>query len=143
MLGYALSFPSIFGIVALSGVAVNASVVLIDLYNVKRREGVEPIEAMAEASARRFRPILLTTLTTALGLGPLLLETSPQAQFLIPMGVSLGFGIVISGFMVIFVTPAVALIVEDLRVLPRKIAKLTSKILALINKVDETKSPAE
>ncbi|MEM1035855.1 MAG: efflux RND transporter permease subunit [Pseudomonadota bacterium] len=143
VLGYALSFPSIFGIVALSGVAVNASVVLIDLYNVKRREGVEPIEAMAEASARRFRPILLTTLTTALGLGPLLLETSPQAQFLIPMGVSLGFGIVISGFMVIFVTPAVALIVEDLRVLPRKIANLTSKILALINKVDETKSPAE
>ncbi len=115
VLGYPLSFVSIFGIVALAGVAVNASVVLIDLYNKKRREGADPIDAAAAASARRFRPILLTTLTTALGLGPLLFETSPQAQFLIPMGVSLGFGIVISGFMVIFVTPAIALIIEDLR----------------------------
>ena len=58
---------------------------------------------------------MLTTLTTALGLAPLLFETSPQAQFLIPMAVSLGFGIVISGFMVLFVTPSVAVITEDLR----------------------------
>ena len=94
---------------------MNASVVLIDLYNKKRAEGLSQIEAASEAAARRFRPILLTTLTTALGLAPLLLETSPQAQFLIPMAVSLGFGIVISGFMVIFVTPAVALIIEDIR----------------------------
>lgn len=124
VLGYPLSFVSIFGIVALAGVAVNASVVLIDFYNIRRGEGVEPVLAMAEASSRRFRPILLTTLTTALGLGPLLFETSPQAQFLIPMGVSLGFGIVISGLMVIFVTPAIALIVEDLRNLPRTVIKL-------------------
>ena len=62
---------------------------------------------------------MLTTLTTALGLAPLLFETSPQAQFLIPMAVSLGFGIVISGFMVLFVTPAVAVILEDLRDLVR------------------------
>ncbi|MEM7491784.1 MAG: efflux RND transporter permease subunit [Pseudomonadota bacterium] len=136
VLGYSLSFPSIFGIVALSGVAVNASVVLIDLYNVKRREGVDPVTAMAEASARRFRPILLTTLTTALGLGPLLLETSPQAQFLVPMGVSLGFGIVISGLMVIFVTPSVALIVEDLRGLP-------SRILTVLGLRDQRSYPAE
>lgn len=121
VLGYALSFVSIFGIVALAGVAVNASVVLVDLYNKNRREGSDPIQAAADASARRFRPILLTTLTTALGLGPLLLETSPQAQFLIPMGVSLGFGIVISGLMVLFVTPAVTLIIEDLRNLPETI----------------------
>ncbi|NNF40799.1 MAG: efflux RND transporter permease subunit [Woeseiaceae bacterium] len=115
VLGYPLSFISIFGIVALAGVAVNASVVLVDLYNRRREEGLEPIEAATAASARRFRPIVLTTLTTALGLAPLLFETSPQAQFLIPMGVSLGFGIVISGFMVIFVTPAVAVILEDLK----------------------------
>lgn len=115
LLGYPLSFVSIFGIVALAGVAVNASVVLIDLYNQKRAEGAEPIDAAAAASSRRFRPILLTTLTTALGLGPLLFETSPQAQFLIPMGVSLGFGIVVSGLMVLFVTPAIAVIIEDLR----------------------------
>lgn len=115
VLGFPLSFVSIFGIVALAGVAVNASVVLIDLYNQKRAEGLGPIDAAVASAARRFRPILLTTMTTALGLAPLLFETSPQAQFLIPMGVSLGFGIVISGFMVLFVTPAVAVIFEDVR----------------------------
>jgi multidrug efflux pump subunit AcrB len=115
VLGFPLSFISIFGIVALAGVAVNASVVLVDLYNRRRREGLAPIEAAASAAARRFRPIVLTTMTTAMGLTPLLFEKSPQAQFLIPMGVSLGFGIVVSGFMVIFVTPAVAVIIEDLR----------------------------
>ncbi len=115
VLGFPLSFISIFGIVALAGVAVNASVVLMDLYNRRRREGLDPIEAAASAAARRFRPIVLTTMTTAMGLTPLLFEKSPQAQFLIPMGVSLGFGIVVSGFMVIFVTPSVAVIIEDLR----------------------------
>ncbi len=119
VLGFPLSFISIFGIVALAGVAVNASVVLVDLYNRRRAEGLEPIAAAAAAAARRFRPILLTTLTTAMGLTPLLFEKSPQAQFLIPMGVSLGFGIVVSGFMVLFVTPAVAVIMEDLRGLRR------------------------
>ena len=115
VLGFALSFISIFGIVALAGVAVNASVVLVDLYNQHRDAGKTPIEAAADSAARRFRPVLLTTLTTALGLAPLLLEKSPQAQFLIPMAVSLGFGIVISGFMVLFVTPAVAVIIDDWR----------------------------
>ena len=115
VLGFPLSFVSIFGIVALAGVAVNASVVLVDLYNQYRETGMTPIEAAAESSARRFRPVLLTTLTTALGLAPLLFEKSPQAQFLIPMGVSLGFGILISGFLVLFVTPAVAVIMEDIR----------------------------
>jgi multidrug efflux pump subunit AcrB len=119
VLGFSLSFISIFGIVALAGVAVNASVVLVDLYNTHRRAGKSPVDAAAAASARRFRPVVLTTLTTALGLAPLLFETSPQAQFLIPMAVSLGFGIVMSGFMVLFVTPAVAVIIEDLRRLVR------------------------
>ncbi len=120
-LGFPLSFVSIFGIVALAGVAVNASVVLVDLYNRHRADGAGPVEAAANSAARRFRPILLTTLTTALGLAPLLFEKSPQAQFLIPMGVSLGFGILISGLMVLFVTPAVAVITEDLRQLvPRR-----------------------
>ncbi|MEO1304667.1 MAG: efflux RND transporter permease subunit [Pseudomonadota bacterium] len=136
VLGYALSFVSIFGIVALSGVAVNASVVLVDLYNKYRLEGVDPITAAADASARRFRPILLTTLTTALGLGPLLLETSPQAQFLIPMGVSLGFGIVISGLMVLFVTPAVTLVIEDIRNMPARLG-------AIFTRREEIGGPAE
>jgi multidrug efflux pump subunit AcrB len=131
VLGFSLSFISIFGIVALAGVAVNASVVLVDLYNKHRGEGKAPVEAAAAAAARRFRPIVLTTLTTALGLAPLLLETSPQAQFLIPMAVSLGFGIVISGFMVLFVTPAVAVITEDLRQLVRAKDKDTASVAAV------------
>lgn len=120
VLGFPLSFVSIFGIVALAGVAVNASVVLVDLYNQYRDDGAVPIDAATAAAARRFRPIVLTTLTTALGLMPLLFEKSPQAQFLIPMGVSLGFGILISGLMVLFVTPAVAVAIEDLRGLTRR-----------------------
>jgi len=136
VLGYPLSFVSIFGIVALAGVAVNASVVLVDLYNQYRNQGQDPVTAAANASARRFRPILLTTLTTALGLGPLLLETSPQAQFLIPMGVSLGFGIVISGIMVLFVTPAVTLVIEDLKNIP-------SALRSLITQKPDVQRPAE
>ena len=128
ILGYPLSFVSIFGIVALSGVAVNASVVLIDYYNKQRAAGLDRIDAAASASQRRFRPVLLTTLTTTLGLAPLLLETSPQAQFLIPMGVSLGFGILISSVMVLFVTPCVALIVEDCgRAMSRATALLSGR----------------
>ncbi len=115
VLGYAMSFASIFGTIALSGVAVNASVVLVDLYNKWREEGADGITAASEAAARRFRPIYLTTMTTALGLGPLLFETSPQAKFLIPMGISLGFGILVSSFMVMVVTPAVAVIIDDIR----------------------------
>ncbi|MEM9225989.1 MAG: efflux RND transporter permease subunit, partial [Pseudomonadota bacterium] len=126
VLGYAVSFVSIFGIIALAGVSINASVVLLDLYNKQRREGVPSVEAATRASVRRFRPVLLTTLTTALGLAPLLMETSPQAQFLMPMAVSLGFGIVISGFMVVLVTPAVALIIEDIQLLPQRIRSLMS-----------------
>ncbi|MEM7460825.1 MAG: efflux RND transporter permease subunit, partial [Pseudomonadota bacterium] len=136
VLGYPLSFVSVFGIVALAGVAVNASVVLVDLYNQYRKQGADPLTAAADASARRFRPILLTTLTTALGLGPLLLETSPQAQFLIPMGVSLGFGIVISGIMVLFVTPAVTLVIEDIKNLPEHVR-------GLISRREEIGGPAE
>ena len=85
--------------------------------------------AAADSAARRFRPVLLTTLTTALGLAPLLFETSPQAQFLIPMAVSLGFGIIVSAFMVLFVTPAVAVIVEDLRALTRTRERSTATLV--------------
>lgn len=140
VLGYPLSFPSIFGIVALSGVAVNASVVLIDFYNSHKDDGKSHIEAAVLASVRRFRPVLLTTLTTALGLGPLLLETSPQAQFLIPMGVSLGFGILLSGMMVIFVTPAIALIIEDVTALPVRLIQLMRSPLSENNQPDKEQS---
>lgn len=120
LLDYPISFLSMFGIIALAGVAVNASIVLIDTYQRRRSDGEHRIAAAAGASQQRFRPILLTTLTTALGLAPILSETSPQAQFLIPIAVSLGSGILFSGLFVLFVTPAMALIIEDLSNLLRR-----------------------
>lgn len=115
LLGYDLSFPSIFGIVALSGVVVNASIVLVDRYNQNVGLGMELPDAIAEAAARRFRPILITTLTTALGLLPIITETSPQAQFLIPMAVSLGAGLLFASTLILALLPAYVLIVEDIR----------------------------
>lgn len=115
-LGYDLSFISMFGIVALSGVVVNASVVLVDRYNIELKDPeTTPIDAAVRATLRRFRPIALTTITTALGLLPIISETSPQAQFLIPMAVSLATGLLVSSALMLFVLPAIVLIVEDVR----------------------------
>ncbi len=114
ILGYDLSFLSLFGMVALSGVIVNDSVVLIDNFNWERnRSGCTVEQAVISATRRRFRPILLTTVTTFLGLLPMLTETSLQAQFLIPMAISLGFGILLTGFMIFPLVPALLMIVSD------------------------------
>lgn len=116
LMGYDLSFSSIFGMVALSGVVVNASIVLIDRYNNNISErGLDKVEAISEAASRRFRPVLVTTLTTALGLLPITLETSPQAQFLIPMTVSLGAGLLFASTAVLMLLPSFVMIVEDIR----------------------------
>ncbi|MEO1028739.1 MAG: efflux RND transporter permease subunit [Pseudomonadota bacterium] len=125
LLGYDLSFLSVFGIVALSGVIVNSSVVMIDLYNrLLAEEHDVPDHAALAAVQRRFRPILLTTLTTFLGLLPMLTETSLQAQFLVPMAVSLGFGILLTGFIVLPLVPAMLLIVEDCKRLMGSVSRL-------------------
>ena len=93
LMGLDLTMLSMFGMVALSGVVVNDSLVLITFYNQLVRDGMERNQALVEAGKQRFRPILLTSLTTFFGLLPMILEKSVQAQFLIPMAVSLGFGI--------------------------------------------------
>ena len=114
LLGYDLSFISIFGIIALGGVVVNDSLVLVDRYNlVRRTTDLSAAEAVVSASRRRFRAIFLTTATTALGLTPMLFETSLQAQFLIPMAVSLATGIVFASVIILFVIPALVVIRED------------------------------
>jgi multidrug efflux pump subunit AcrB len=121
LLGYNISFISIFGIVALSGVVVNDSLVLVDQYNRNRREtNASVTEAIVAASQRRFRAIFLTTATTALGLTPMLFESSTQAQFLVPMAVSLATGIVFASVIILFLIPALVVIREDFnrRVLP-------------------------
>lgn len=105
LLGLPLTLFSMFGLVALAGVVVNDSIVLIDFINSHQRTGMEPIEALVEAGRRRFRPILLTSMTTVAGLLPLVLERSFQAQLLIPMAASLAFGLMLSTVMVLLLIP--------------------------------------
>ncbi len=137
-LGFDLSFPSIFGIVALSGVVVNASIVMIDRYNINLNErGMNPEDAIAEAAGRRFRPVLITTLTTALGLLPIISEQSPQAQFLVPMAVSLGAGLVFASVSILMLLPAFVMIIELIRKYPFRsvlilLAVLIAAFLAVI-----------
>ena len=99
--------------VALTGVVINDSIVLVDYYNKLRARGMEAYEAILESLRRRFRPILLTTLTTSLGLLPMLFETSLQAQFIIPMAVSLAGGIVFASAILIFFIPCCLLVLES------------------------------
>ncbi len=107
--------------VALTGVVINDSVVLVNYYNVLINEGENPYDAAIDAVRRRFRPILLTTLTTSLGLLPMLLETSLQAQFIIPMAISLAGGIVFASAILIFMIPSLLMIAEDGRKRSQKI----------------------
>ncbi len=115
IMGYNLSLLSMFGLVALSGVVVNDSLLLIDKANGNRREGLSIFDAIVAAGVRRFRPILLTSLTTFFGLMPMILETSVQAQFLVPMAISLGFGILFATGITLLLIPVLYLILEDLR----------------------------
>ena len=123
LLGMDLTFLSVFGVVALVGVVVNDSLVLVDYIN-SRRQGGEPITtAVHEAGIARFRPILLTSLTTFAGLTPILLERSLQAQFLVPMAVSLGFGVVFATSVSLILVPCSYLILADLGILMRRRAR--------------------
>ncbi len=126
LLGYNLSFISLFGMVALTGVVINDSVVLVDYYNKLRLEKGEDMTATQAAMIslkRRFRPILLTTLTTSLGLFPMLLETSLQAQFIIPMAVSLATGIVFASAILIFFIPVLLIIFDEIDRLKNRLMK--------------------
>jgi len=115
VMGFNLNIISMFGIVALSGVVVNDSLVLVDGANRAQREGHTALEAIQIAGRKRFRPILLTSLTTFFGLAPMIFETSMQARFLIPMAISLGFGVLFATFIVLLLVPAVFLIIDDLK----------------------------
>ncbi|WP_022851646.1 efflux RND transporter permease subunit [Limisalsivibrio acetivorans] len=115
IMGYSMSLTSVFGIVALSGVVVNDSLVLIDFANRQVREGSTPYSAIVNAAISRFRPIMLTTLTTFFGLLPMIFETSLQARFLIPMALSLGFGIVFATGIILGLVPALYMILEDIK----------------------------
>jgi multidrug efflux pump subunit AcrB len=115
IMGYSLSVVSMFGLLALSGVVVNDSLVLVDWANRRRRSGMDSGTAIHEAAIHRFRPILLTTLTTFGGLAPMIFETSRQARFLIPMAISLGYGIIFATVITLLLVPAFYLIVDDVQ----------------------------
>ena len=115
IMGYELSMVSAFGIIALSGIVVNDSLVLVDSVNRYRAEGLELVEAVVAGSARRLRPIVLTSLTTFFGLAPMILEQSAAARFLVPMAISLGFGALFVTVIALLIVPSLYVIVEDHR----------------------------
>ena len=115
IMGYNMSIISVMGVIALAGVVVNDSLVMIDYANARLKEGATPVDAIVQAGVRRFRPILLTTLTTFGGLAPMIFETSRQARFMIPMAVSLGYGILFATAIMLVLIPCLFMINEDLR----------------------------
>ena len=115
LLGYNLSMMSFFGVVALAGVVVNDSLVLVDFINRLRSPDRTIFEAVVQAGRRRFRPILLTTLTTFFALVPMLAETSMQARFLIPMAISLAFGVLGATVITLILVPTLYLVLEDIK----------------------------
>jgi multidrug efflux pump subunit AcrB len=116
LMNFDLSILSVFGIVALTGIVVNDSLIMIDLINRERREGIEIHQVIRDSVVRRFRPILLTTLTTFCGLVPMMLEKSLQAKFLIPMAVSLAFGVLFATMITLILVPSLYMILEDVKV---------------------------
>ena len=108
LLGLSVGLMSMFGIIGLSGVVVNDSLVMMDFINERIRNGAEPRAAIVDGAKARFRPIMLTSLTTFLGVAPLVFERSLQAQFLIPMAAALGFGIVFATGVLMLIVPALA-----------------------------------
>lgn len=122
LMGYDLSILSMLGIVALSGIVVNDSLVLINYANEHRIGSAKtPLQVIKAAGIQRFRPILLTTLTTFFGLMPMILETSRQARMLIPMAISIGFGILFATLITLVLIPSLYLVAEDVRVLFHKL----------------------
>ena len=119
LLGRELTFPSMLGVMALVGVVVNDSLVLVDFINQKKAEGMSVPDAVLNSGVVRFRPVMLTSLTTFFGLLPLLFEKSVQAQFLIPMGISLGFGILFATTITLIMIPVNVIILEDIKKLFR------------------------
>lgn len=121
--GIQLNTLSIYGIIALSGIIINDSIVLVTQINRNLRAKQKVFDAVYNAGISRLRPIILTTMTTALGLAPLLLETSRQAQFLIPMAVSVAYGLVFGTVILLLILPALFLVVNKLRCLWLKIIR--------------------
>src|SRR5690554_6277572 len=110
-----ISILSLFGIVALAGVVVNDSLILVDYVNQESQDGQHMKEAVVDAGCARFRAIVLTSLTTFAGLLPIVLERSMQAQMVIPMAVSLAFGILFATVITLLLIPCLYIVLEDIK----------------------------
>ncbi|MFP6795193.1 MAG: efflux RND transporter permease subunit [Pseudomonadales bacterium] len=113
IMGWDLTFFSLLGIIALSGVVVNASLVLVDYINRQRREGIPIFEAVSTAGVVRFRPIILTSVTTFMGLVPLMTDNDPETFMFIPMAISLAFGVLFATVITLFMVPSLYLMLDD------------------------------
>jgi multidrug efflux pump subunit AcrB len=114
VLGYPLSMMSLMGVIALSGVVVNDSLILVDFVNKAKAEGIDRYTAVVQAGTKRFRAILLTSLTTFFGLIPMLTERTLQAEMMVPMAISLAYGIVFATVITLLLLPCLYMILEDL-----------------------------
>ncbi len=130
LLGFGLSVVSLMGMLALAGVVVNDSLILVEYANKKFEQGHSALDSIKEACRRRIRPILLTTITTFFGLAPMVFETSRQAQFVVPMAVSLGFGILFTTLVCLLVLPSLYLVINQ----RRKLAQDTEQLPLLPSK---------
>ncbi|MEE9189968.1 MAG: efflux RND transporter permease subunit [Candidatus Neomarinimicrobiota bacterium] len=122
IMGIPVSILSFLGIVALAGIIINDSIVLIDRYNKMIKAGVKVSDALYQAGMTRFRPIVLTTLTTAVGLAPLILQKSQQGQWLVPMALSVAAGLIFGTFITLLMLPSGIYCISDLRVLKNRFA---------------------
>jgi multidrug efflux pump subunit AcrB len=132
LLSKSLSMLSLYGIIALTGVVVNDSLIMVDHINKSRKEGIKLIDAVITSGTKRFRAILLTSLTTFFGVLPIYFETSLQAQFVIPMAISIGFGIIFATVITLFLIPCLYMILEDFKAWVKRILSRT--------KMDEVRS---
>jgi multidrug efflux pump subunit AcrB len=114
LMGLDLTILSLFGLFGLSGIVVNDSIILVTFYKNQKERGVQWRQAIVEATCQRLRAVLLTSLTTIAGLTPLMFETSRQAQFLIPMAVTISFGLAVATFLVLLVVPSLLCIHESI-----------------------------
>ncbi len=137
MLGLDLTLWSFVGMVAVSGVVVNDNLVLLDFINTRRQKGMDIYQAVCEAGKNRFRPILLTSLTTFMGLVPLIMESSIQAQFLIPMAVSLAFGVLFATVISLILVPCSFLVLDGLQVKVKRLKRRFNPQEGLKDTVEE------
>jgi multidrug efflux pump subunit AcrB len=126
--GKPLVFFSTLGIVALSGVVVNACLILVDCVNQKRRSGIDLVTAVSSAGVERFRPIILTSTTTFVGLIPLIVTDSLATGLFVPMAISLSFGILFATPLTLLLLPCLYLVLEDVKSLPSRLKTLQKSI---------------